>query len=281
MPDLQVPGARLSARTVEVFMIPIRKAILWPCLTAILLAVAALATPASAQDANIRSVTFYTVKPDRIADFQAEIKEYDAILAKAGSDRYSTIWVALTGPYEYARVQMYTKWADLDNTTDKDPKLKDQEADLTRIALSIIGCTSSWHREIQVVNPDLSLPDSDSEPKMIRVLVTQVRPEKYRDYLEFQKNVILPAIKKSGAKDYNFADVHFGDPGPTFVSVTGFSNWADLDDGIGAQKGVTKDEYQAIVDQAHSLIVSSNFLIYRYEPDLSYLPAAAPAPASK
>lgn len=255
----------------------IQKTILWPCLAAILLAAATLAAPASAQDANIRSVTFYTVKPDRIGDFQAEVKEYNAILAKAGSDRYSTIWVALTGPYEYARVQMYTKWADLDKTIANDPKLKDQAVDLARLSTHIIECTSSWRREIEVVNPDLSLPDSGDEPQMIRVLVTQVRPEKYRDYLVFQKNVILPAIKKSGTKDYNFADVHFGDPGPTFVSVVGISNWADLDDGVGAQKGVTADEYKAIVDQAHSLIVSSNFLIYRYQPDLSYLPAPAPA----
>ncbi len=70
-----------------------------------------LAAPASAQDANIRSVTFYTVKPDRIGDFQAEVKEYNAILAKAGSDRYSTIWVALTGPYS-KQASDYTKWAD-------------------------------------------------------------------------------------------------------------------------------------------------------------------------
>ncbi|MGO8935098.1 MAG: hypothetical protein ACLQDA_15440, partial [Terracidiphilus sp.] len=225
----------------------IKKSVLWPCLVAMLLAAAVLVTPASAQDANIRSVTFYTVKPDRIGDFQAEIKEYNAILAKAGSDRYSSMWVALTGAHEYARVQMYTKWADLDSTIDNDPKLKDQAADLARASFRIIDCTSSWRREIQVVNPDLSLPDSGNEPKMIRVLVTQVRPEKFRDYLDFQKNVILPAIKKSGAKDYNFADVHFGDPGPTFVSVVGFNNWADLDDGVGAEKGVSKDEYQAIV----------------------------------
>jgi hypothetical protein len=172
---------------------------------------------------------------------------------------------------------MYSKWADLDNTIDKDPKLKDQQADLARLSTHIIECTSSWRREIEVVNPELSLPDSGNEPKMIRVLVTQVRPEKYRDYLEFEKNVILPAIKKSGAKDYNFADVHFGTAGPTFISVVGMDNWADLDSGVGAEKGVTKEEYQALVDQAHSLIVSSNFLIYRYEPDLSYLPAAMPA----
>ena len=136
-------------------MISIRKAILWPCLAAILLAVAALATPASAQDANIRSVTFYTVKPDRIADFQAEVKEYNAILAKAGSDRYSTIWVALTGPHEYARVQMYSKWADLDATIDKDPKLKDQAADLDRLAT-----TSSSAPQAGVAKSKSSIPTS-------------------------------------------------------------------------------------------------------------------------
>ncbi len=105
---------------------------------------------------------------------------------------------------------------------------------------------------------------------MIRVLVTQVRPEKYREYLDFQKNVILPAIKKSGTKDYNFADVHFGDPGPTFVSVVGINNWADLDNGVGAEKGVTKDEYKAIVDQAHSLIVNQQLphLSLRARPEL-------------
>jgi antibiotic biosynthesis monooxygenase (ABM) superfamily enzyme len=260
----------------------IGKAVLWPCLAATLLAAAVLVSPASAQDANIRSVTFYTVKPDRIGDFQAEIKEYNAILAKAGSDRYSSIWVALTGAHEYARVQMHTKWADLDSSVDTDPKLKDQAADLARISTHIIECTSSWRREIDVVNPELSLPDSGVDtPKMIRVLVTQVRPEKYREYLDFQKNVILPAIKKSGAKAYNFADIHFGEPGPTFVSVVGFNTWADLDDGVGAQKGVSKDEYQAIVDKSHELIVSSDFLIYRYLPDCSYLPAPTPPPAAK
>ncbi len=259
----------------------IKNRMLWPSLAAMLAAAAPLVTPASAQSPAIRSVTFYTVKPDRIGDFQAEVKEYNAILAKAGSDRYSSIWVSLTGPHEYARVQRYTKWADLDNTADSDPKLKDQAADLARIATHIIECTSSWRREIQVVDPDRSLPESGAEPKMIRVLVTQVRPEKYREYLDFQKNVILPAIKKSGAVDYNFADVRFGAPGPTFVSVVAINNWADFDSGVGAEKGVGKDEYKAIVDQAHSLIVSSDFLVYRYEPDLSYLPAPAPPASAK
>ena len=258
-------------------MILLKKSILWSCLAALLLAAVALVAPASAQGPTIRSVTFYTVKPDRIGDFQAEVKEYNAILAKAGSDRYSTIWTSLTGDHVYARVQMYSKWADLDSTVGTDPKLKDEAADLARSSLRIIECTSSWHRDIDVIMPDYSLPDSGDEPTMIRVLVTHVRPEKYREYLDFQKNVVLPAIQKSGAKDYNFADKRFGEPGPVYVSVVGFNNWADLDAGVGAEKGLSKDDYKALVDKVHELIVSSNFILYRYQPDLSYLPPLAPA----
>ena len=76
--------------------------------------VAALVTSASAQDGNIRSVTLYTVKPDRVGDFQAEIKEYNAVLAKGGSTHYNSVWLSLTGPREYALVSYRNKWADLD-----------------------------------------------------------------------------------------------------------------------------------------------------------------------
>lgn len=243
------------------------------CISAMaFVAAATLVMPASAQDGNIRSVTFYTVKPDRIGDFQAEIKEYNAILAKAGSDRYSSMWVGITGAHEYARVQMYSKWADLDASIDSDPKLKDQAADLARISMRIIDCTESWHRDIDVVMPELSLPDSGDIPKMIRVLVTQVRPDKYHEYLDLQRNEVLPAITKAAPKSYNFAEKRFGVFGPEFVSVTGFTNWADLDGGIGAQKGLGKDGYQALVNKVRGLIVQSQYIIYRYEPDESYLP---------
>ena len=173
----------------------IQRRVLCLCVFAMaVFAAATLVTPASAQEGNIRSVTFYTVKPDRVGDFQAEIKEYNAILAKAGSDRYSSMWVGLTGAHEYARVQKYTKWADLDASIDSDPKLKDQAVDLARISMRIIDCTESWHRDIEVIMPELSLPDSGDIPKMIRVLVTQVRPDKYHEYLDLQKNEIcLPS----------------------------------------------------------------------------------------
>ena len=231
---------------------------------------AALVTSAAAQDANIRSVTFYTVKPDRIGDFQAEIKQYNALLAKGGSTHYGSVWLSLTGPRTYALAVNHKTWAELD--AGADPKMKEQEVDLARINMRIGDCAESWHRVIEEVNPDLSLPDSGKMPTMIRVLVTQVRPDKVNDYLALVKSDILPAVKKSGAKDYSIARGQFGEPSTTVISVLGLNNWADLDGGLGVEKALGKEGFQSFLLKMAPLIVSSQFDIYRFQPNLSYLP---------
>jgi len=234
---------------------------------------AALVTSASAQG-NIRSVTFYIVKPDRIGDFQAEIKEFNALYAKGGSTRYTSMWVSLTGSREYARVSYYSKWADLD--AGSDPKLKEEAEDLARLSMRIIDCTESWHRIIEEVQPDLSLPLTPEIPKMIRVLVTQVRPDKYKEYLDLVKNEILPAAQKGGLKTYSFAEARYGAPNTEVSSVVALDSWADLDGDYGIIKGLGKDGYQALLEKVRPLIVESDANIYRFQPDLSYLPPAPP-----
>jgi hypothetical protein len=237
--------------------------------------VATLVTSASAQDANIRSVVLYTIKPDRVGDFQAAVKEYDAILAKSGSERYASTWVSLSGPREYAHVVYYTKWAELD--AGPDPKTKDQAGDLARIGARINDCTVSTRRIIDEIVPELSLSASGEIPKMIRVLVTDVRPDKIGEYRNLVKNEILPAVKKGGVKEYSVASRRYGAPSTEFISVAGMNSWADFDGEFGAEKGLGKEGYQALVAKVRSLITSSQFDVYRYEPDLSYLPAPAPA----
>src|SRR5260370_42335054 len=187
---------------------------------------ATLVTSASAQGGNIRSVTFYTVKPDRVGDFNAEITAYNALKLKGGSTEYASTWASLTGPRAFALVVYYNKWADLD--AGPDPKMKEQATDLARISMRITDCTESWQRVIEEVNPDLSLPDSGKMPTMIRVLVTQVRPDKVKDYLELAKNEIIPGIKKSGLKDYTTPQRRFADPNPAITSLPPFNTPAHL-----------------------------------------------------
>lgn len=232
---------------------------------------AALVTSAAAQG-NIRSVTFYTVKPDRIGDFLAEIKQYNALLEKGGSTRQYSMWLSLTGPRTYAQAVYYKTWAELD--AGADPKMKEQATDLARIGMRITDCTESSRRVIEEINPDLTLPDSGTIPKMIRVLVTEVRPDKLSDYIALAKSDIFPGIKKSGLKDYSFAQGRLGEPSSVITSVAGLNDWADFDGGVGLEKGIGKEAYEKFLTRLRPLIVSSQFDVYRYQPDISYLPAA-------
>jgi hypothetical protein len=68
----------------------IPRGLLCSCICAMVIAAAAMVEPVAAQDGNIRSITFYTVKPDRVGDFETGIKEYDALLLKAGSTHYGS-----------------------------------------------------------------------------------------------------------------------------------------------------------------------------------------------
>jgi hypothetical protein len=59
------------------------------------------------------------------------------------------------------------------------------------------------------------------------------------------------------------------------TSVAGFNNWAELDGSVGLEKGIGKEAYQSFIGKLIPLIVSSQFDVYRFRADLSYLPATA------
>jgi hypothetical protein len=238
-----------------------------------LIALTALATPVLAQQANIQSVSLYHVKRDRVADFQAAIKEYNAVIKKAGADHYYSVWLSVTGPGEYVRVDIYNKWSDLD--TNLEPKLKEHEADVRSIGTRITQCTDSSSRIVREALPELSLPSSEQAPKMIRVLQTRVRPDKVNEYLALWKSEVLPAAKKSGLTVFSLAQVRYGGPSTEFVSLAGLNSWADLDGGFGVEKAMGKEGYQSFLTRIRPLIIESEYNLYRFQPDLSYLPAPA------
>jgi hypothetical protein len=231
-----------------------------------------LITVASAQTGNIRSITFVSVKPDRIGDFQAELKELHALMKKDNSTRYSSVWVSLTGPREYAIVVYYNKWSELD--AGPDAATKEDAADLARLQTRMIDCATSWRRTIEEIQPDLSLPATTEMPTMVRVLTTLIRPEKYNEYLALVKSDVVPAAQKGGAKTYVFAETRYGAPSTQVTSVISMDKWADLDEPMGVEKALGKEGYHALLAKIRPLIVQSEYNEYRFQPELSYLPPA-------
>jgi hypothetical protein len=111
---------------------------------------------------------------------------------------------------------------------------------------------------------------------MVRVGRTKVIASKMDEAKAIFHDVIFPAVKKSGATDFGVAVARFGTPTNEIHSYLGLKGWADLDGPIGSQKGMSADEYKAFQAKLLPLIESTEYSIFKFNPELSYL-----APSTK
>jgi hypothetical protein len=220
-----------------------------------------LGLSASAQE-PIRRVTSYRLKPDRGADFQAEIKEYNVVLKKANPSHAYTMWSSLSGATEFYRVDDYAKYAELDIT--EDPKLKQFSADLARIGQRVTDCTEAADRAYYRVRTDLSLPPTKEIPKMLRVLKAKVQPDKVQAYIAMKKEYI-GLVKNTPLKFEAVLQGRYGASQWEFLTLEGLNSWADLDVPEAADDPARKFNFS-------STQTERQYDIIRYRPELSYSP---------
>ena len=109
---------------------------------------------------------------------------------------------------------------------------------------------------------------------MVRTGRTRVMPGKMDELKALFREQIVPAIKKSGATSYGVAVARYGTPNNEIHSYLGLSGWADLDSPFGVEKGMSPAEYKAFMAKVQTLVESTEWTIWKYQPDLSYIPAA-------
>ena len=199
----------------------------WAC-TGLLMAITAGAVIAQPAEPTIRSVTFSTIKADRVGDYLAAVKEIAALTAKAGSARYSSTWASLSGPREFARVTYRSKWAEFDVVAD--PKMQPVAGQYAALLARIFATVESSRTVHQVLDSELSLPLPTGDPQpLARVLRSWVRADQVAAYRALTKSDVLPAYKRAGTKTYSVARTRFGGSTFEFTSVTGLDKWAELD----------------------------------------------------
>ena len=237
-----------------------------------------IAAPAVAQPiGTYRSDIHLTVLPGRAAEWQAAVKDRNALWAKAGLTRRWNVWQSATGPTEYRIVAFYDKLAELDMLASQDPKTKDVRGELASVNARLQNCSTINSRVILQVEKDLSLPLAPVPPAMIVVSRTVIRADKADDYLAMLKNEFWPAVKTSGVTTFGVARPRFGGPTSEFYTSASLSNWADLDDHSSIRKAMGEAKYQAFAAKASAMTMSRTLNVYRYMADLSYVPAALTA----
>ena len=229
------------------------------------LAILALAMPSVAQ--NIRTVILVKVKLEQEENWRSAVKDYVALFKKAGSKQTITVWDSQTGPSQHAVVWYSTKWKEMD---EQDPAMKGSEAAIARGIARLNSVTESIEYWVDEMQPDLSIRSNDI-PTFIRVGRTKVIASKMDDVKAIFHDVLFPAIQKSGATDWGVAYARYGTPTNEIHTYLALKGWADLDGPIGSQKGMTADEWKAFQAKLLPLIESTEYSIWKFAPELSYL----------
>jgi hypothetical protein len=241
--------------------------------------IAALAVPSWGQN-NIRSIVRMIVIPGHVGDYQAAVREFNEVLKKAGWPQPRTSWRSTTGPNEFASTIYWRSLADLDKVMSEDPKLKEYAGQLTAISARIAACIEHSERIIDEIQPDLSIPGSEVPP-MVRVLRAVVKPDRVADFLTLLRSELFPAVQQSGLKSYVVSRTHYGGPATEFRLVMGIGKWADLAALSPIQVAMGGTKYVSFQQKWASMVVEYQADVYRFQPDLSYIPASPAATSTR
>ena len=233
-------------------------------LTAI--ATVSLAASAWSQTGDIRVVTEYRIKVDRGTEFTDLQKQFAAEIKKSGSTRARYVFQLLSGPRAYISVTYYEKWAELDTAPTQTPGI-------AALLARINSCVESSDRRVDLIDRSLSIRETEAMPNMVQVVRVSVRPEKVDEYLALAKSTSYPAYKKAGVKRRIFARVRLGGPSTDFVTSIGLDKWADLDGPNPLERGLGAKGYQDFISKLSTMIYRSQFDVFRYLPDASFVPS--------
>jgi quinol monooxygenase YgiN len=226
----------------------------------------AFSTPGWAQ-ANIRTVLLVKVKQGHDDSWKDAVKDYVATVRKAGSEEQFTMWDSQTGPSLHAVVWYSTKWKELG---EENPKLKPVESDIETLFRRLDADTDSIETWVDEMQPELMIR-SNQIPPYVRTGRTRVLPGKMEEFKALLRDQILPAYKKAGATDYGVAVARFGTPSNETHSYLGVNGWGDFDSTIGIEKGMTPGEWKAFQAKVGTLVEWTQWDLWKFEPDLSYL----------
>ena len=225
--------------------------------------------PGWSQDANLRRLVRFQIKPDMIAEFLAAVEADAKALKKMNHPRRQTWWQSTTGPSEVILVRYYKSFADMDESATT------LSGEVVAARSRIMKCISSQETVVDELIPEASVrPDMNYMPKYVRILRSTVKPDKMAEYEAIVKTEVAPVLKKAQVKLYMASRVRYGQTMNQFATVTGMDSMAAFDETLPLEKAMGKAAYDKLVARIYPLLTGAETTIYRSLPAQNYLPEA-------
>src|ERR1035438_6319832 len=90
-------------------------------------------------------------------------------------------------------------------------------------------------------------------------------------YMAAGKADLLPAVREPGLKIFVFSRARVGATTVLFHISTDLGSCADLDSTSPVVKAMGQENYNKFLAKIRPMTIESEWNIYRYEPDLSYI----------
>ncbi len=225
-------------------------------------------------------ITIVRVKPEMAAEYrECLLKDVLPAYQKAGVKERS-VWVrAIFGEaYEYAFGAPIENMAQFDNPS-LVVKALGQEA-VTALNAKRNRMTESARNFIVQGLPELSIARTNTSepPKLAVATTTSVAPGRGADYEAFQKNDVLPILKKAGSKGRLMSRVVLGGDLTEYLTLSLFDSFADYEK---FEQALAKVEgYNKLGAKTAGIVLHRENAVWRYVPELS-LPQAPAKPAGK
>ena len=216
---------------------------------------------------NIRTILFVKVKMGHDDSWKAAVKDYAATVKKAGSEQSFSVWESQSGTNMHAVVWYSMKWKELG---EDDPKMKGFEEERGRLFRRLDADTESLETWVDEMQPELMI-SSKEIPAYVRTGRSWVVSGKMDEFKALIHDQVVPALKKAGYTSYGMAVSRFGAPANEVHSYLGSSGWGDFDAPFGAEKGMSAADWKAFQAKVAPLITGTQWDLWKYEPELSYI----------
>jgi len=233
--------------------------------------VAAAAPRAQPAQTMWNGVRIVQVKHDRVADFEALIKELRTAIQASGQPGFS-VWSTELGDMNTYHITMqFDSFASFGSMENPPMEPMDWASWMSRIGSTIDSHTVSVAR----IRPELSIiPDEQQaqEPELLMLITDTVMPGKSFEYEAFIRDEILPALRETDVSAAIANEVIFGTEGRTWVFAVPMQGWQELDRPSPLIEAIGQEAAQQLMQRGDALVDSTKTEIMRYRADLSSQP---------
>lgn len=235
-------------------------------------ALAPSAAPAP-QPVTWNQVRIIRVKGDRVADFEARMKEIGAAMSRQG--RSFTVWqVAFGQQNTYHIVSQLQSFASLPQQEANPPM---EQAQWTSWLERISSTIDSQDMGVAQVHTDLSMLPQEAQAEVnaeLLILVTQrLLPGKRDEYVALLRDELIPAFRKSSIIGIVTNEMAFGSGSGDWVFAVPVQSWSELDKPMPLITSMGQQAAEALLKRADAMVESSETIVLRTRPDLSAMAA--------